>query len=86
MVRCKTLDEALAVKGVAHIESGAGGVIAYQAGDTLPGHCRHPDMSAEGPTLEERDAQDESAEEAAVEAAAVEDPSLWSKVLTWITK
>ena len=39
MIECKSLEEALAVPGVIHIESGAK-VIAYVAGDELPDYCK----------------------------------------------
>jgi len=39
MTECKTLEEALRVEGVVHIE--AGGVVrAYVKGDELPAHCK----------------------------------------------
>lgn len=44
MITRSTLDEALEVPNVFHIESsiiadGSGNAIAYQLGDTLPSHC-----------------------------------------------
>ena len=39
MTECKTLDEALSVPGVIHIEGGPP-YIAYQDGDKLPEHCK----------------------------------------------
>ncbi len=43
MVECKTIDEALLVPNVIHIESGESVVIAYQEGDTLPSYCKVED-------------------------------------------
>lgn len=40
MVVCDTVEEALKVPQVVHIEAGQDMVIAYQVGDELPDHCK----------------------------------------------
>ena len=49
MIECKTIEEAMAVEGVVHIESGEV-VIAYQAGDKLPAHCIVDEVAQEQPS------------------------------------
>lgn len=57
---CKTLEEAIAVDGVIHIESGAK-IIAYTAKDVLPMHCKvaqgAPGQAVKEVTLEDLDAR-----------------------------
>ena len=40
MKKCKTLDEALSIPGVVHVEVGKNKITAYVAGDELPAHCK----------------------------------------------
>lgn len=85
MIKCSSLKEARAQPGVVHIESGQEFAIAYFNGDALPAHCK-TDQSGVADDLSAQDAMDESQDETAVEIAAVKDPSLWTRIVDWISK
>ena len=85
MRQVKSIEEALAVSGVIHIESGNGFAIAYQRGDEIPQHCKPHSEDFGKNDIATQDDSDESIEEMVVEESALQDKTIWKRIVSWLT-